>query len=276
MLETAVVLITVGFIIAIIFGYPAWVEWRRNRLKRRSHSLQQQATLEQCLPMYAQLSIAERTRLHGHIQVFLAEKQFIGCRGLAVTAEMKVVVAAIASLLLLNERGKYFPRLRSILIYPDAYVVRETVAVGGGIVEERQTARLGESWVTDQVVLSWGQIQHDLTHWQDGQNVILHEFAHQLDQEDGKAEGVPILHYPADYGTWAAVMTADYQQLCDRAAKGEKTVMNPYGATNPAEFFAVATETFFEKPQQFLSHHPELYEQLQQYYRLNPVAWAKL
>jgi MtfA peptidase len=276
MLETAVVLITVGFIIAIIFGYPAWVEWRRNRIKGRSHSLQQQATLEQCLPMYAQLTIAERTRLHGHIQVFLAEKQFIGCRGLAVTAEMKVVVAAIASLLLLNERGKYFPRLRSILIYPDAYVVRETVAVGGGIVEERQTARLGESWVTDQVVLSWGQIQHDLTHWQDGQNVILHEFAHQLDQEDGKAEGVPILRHPADYGVWAAVMAADYQQHCDRTAKGEKTVMNPYGATNPAEFFAVATETFFEKPQQFLSHHPRLYEQLQQYYRLNPVAWAKL
>ncbi len=276
MLETAVVLIAVGCIIAIIFGYPAWVEWQRNRLKRRSHSLQQQATLEHSLPMYEQLTIAERTRLQGHIQVFLAEKQFIGCRGLQVTAEMKVVVAAIASLLLLNERGKYFPRLRSILIYPDAYVVRETVAVGGGIVEERQTARLGESWVADQVVLSWGQIQHDLTHWQDGQNVILHEFAHQLDQEDGKAEGVPILRRNADYGAWAAVMAADYQQLCDRTAKGEKTVMNPYGATNPAEFFAVATETFFEKPQQFLTHYPGLYEQLRQYYQLNPVAWAKL
>ena len=276
MLETAVVLVAVGFIIATIFGYPAWVEWRRNRLRRRSPSPQQQATLEHSLPMYEQLTIAERTRLHGHIQVFLAEKQFIGCRGLQVTAEMKTTVAAIASLLLLNERGKYFPRLRSILIYPDAYIVRETVAVGGGIVQERQTARLGESWTTDQVVLSWGQIQHDLTHWQDGQNVVLHEFAHQLDQEDGKAEGVPILRHPADYEAWAAVMAADYQQHCDRTAKGEKTVMNPYGATNPAEFFAVATETFFEKPQQFLTHHPGLYEQLRQYYRLNPVEWAKL
>lgn len=276
MLETAIVLVAVGFIIAAIFGYPAWVEWRRNRFRRRSLSLQQQATLEHSLPMYEQLTIAQRGKLHGHIQVFLAEKQFIGCRGLPITAEMKVVVAAIASLLLLNGRGKYFPRLRSILIYPNAYVVQETVAVGGGVVEDRQTARLGESWTTDQVVLSWGQIQYDLTHWQDGQNVVLHEFAHQLDQEDGKAEGVPILHHSADYGAWAAVMAADYQQLCDRTAKGEKTVMNPYGTTNPAEFFAVATETFFEKPQQLLTHHPKLYEQLQQYYRLNPVEWAKL
>lgn len=275
MLETAVVLVAVGFIIATIFGYPAWIEWRRNRLRRRSPSPQQQATLEHSLPMYEQLSIAERTRLNGHMQVFLAEKQFIGCRGLQVTAEMKTTVAAIASLLLLNERGKYFPRLRSILMYPDAYIVRETVAVGSGIVQERQSARLGESWVTDQVVLSWGQIQHDLTHWQDGQNVILHEFSHQLDQEDGKAEGVPILHRNADYEAWAAVMAAGYQQHCDRTAKGEKTVMNPYGATNPAEFFAVATETFFEKPQQFLTHHPGLYEQLRQYYRLNSVDWAK-
>lgn len=276
MLETAVVFVAVGFIIAMIFGYPAWVEWRRKRLKRRSPSSQQQATLEHSLPMYEQLTIAQRTRLHGHIQVFLAEKQFIGCRGLQVTAEMKTTVAAIASLLLFNERGKYFPRLRTILIYPDAYIVRETVAVGGGIVEERQTARLGESWTTDQVVLSWRQIQYDLTHWQDGQNVVLHEFAHQLDQEDGKAEGVPILRHPADYGAWAAVMAADYQQLCDRTAKGKKTVMNPYGTTNPAEFFAVATETFFEKPQQFLTHHPSLYEQLRHYYQLNPVEWAKL
>jgi Mlc titration factor MtfA (ptsG expression regulator) len=276
MLETAVVFIAVGCIIVAIFGYPVWVEWRRNRLRRRSPSPQQQATLEHILPMYEQLTIAERAMLHGHIQVFLAEKQFIGCRDLQVTAEMKTTVAAIASLLLLNERGKYFPRLRSILIYPDAYIVRETVAVGSGIVEERQTARLGESWTTDQVVLSWAQIQYDLAHWQDGQNVILHEFAHQLDQEDGKAEGVPILHHHSEYEAWTAVMVADYQQLCDRTAKSKTTVMNPYGATNPAEFFAVATETFFEKPQQFLNHHPRLYQQLQQYYRLNPMEWAKL
>ncbi len=273
MLQTVLVLVAVGLIIFIIFAYPLWVRIRQNRLKRRPLSPQQQATLEHSLPMYESLSVDERRRLHGHVLVFLSQKQFIGCRGLQVTEQMKVTVAAIAALLLLNERGKYFPRLRSILMYPDAYIVRERVSVGGGVVEERQVARLGESWTTDQVVLSWQQIQQDLTHWQDGQNVILHEFAHQLDQEDGKAEGVPVLKRDADYKAWAEIMTVEYQQLCDRTAKGQKNVLNPYGSTNPAEFFAVATETFFEKPQQLKTHHGALYDQLQRYYQLNPLQW---
>jgi MtfA peptidase len=271
MLQTVLVLVVVGLIIFTIFAYPLWVRIRQNRLKRRPLSPQQQATLEHSLPMYESLSVDERRRLQGHVLVFLSQKQFIGCRGLQVTEQMKVTVAAIASLLLLNERGKYFPRLRSILMYPDAYIAHERVAMAGGVVEERQVARLGESWTTDQVVLSWQQIQYDLTHWQDGQNVILHEFAHQLDQEDGKAEGVPILQRDADYKTWAEIMTVEYQQLCDRTAKGQKTVMNPYGATNPAEFFAVATETFFEKPHQFMAHHGALYDQLQRYYQFDPL-----
>jgi MtfA peptidase len=271
MLQTVLVLVAVGLIIFAIFAYPLWVRIRQNRLKRRPLSPQHQANLEHSLPMYESLREDERRRLHGHVLVFLSQKQFIGCRGLQVTEQMKVTVAAIASLLLLNERGKYFPRLRSILMYPDAYIANERVAMAGGVVEERQVARLGESWTTDQVVLSWQQIQYDLTHWQDGQNVILHEFAHQLDQEDGKAEGVPILQRDADYKTWAEIMTVEYQQLCDRTAKGQKTVLNPYGATNPAEFFAVATETFFEKPQQLMAHHGALYDQLQRYYQLDPL-----
>jgi MtfA peptidase len=271
MLQTVLVLVAVGLIIFTIFAYPLWVRSRQNRLKRRPLTPQQQATLEQSLPMYESLSVDERRRLHGHVLVFLSQKQFIGCRGLQVTEQMKVTVAAIASLLLLNERGKYFPRLRSILMYPDAYIANERVAMAGGVVEERQVARLGESWTTDQVVLSWQQIQYDLTHWQDGQNVILHEFAHQLDQEDGKAEGVPILQRDADYKAWAEIMTVEYQQLCDRTAKGQKTVLNPYGSTNPAEFFAVATETFFEKPQRLMAHHRALYDQLQRYYQFDPL-----
>jgi MtfA peptidase len=274
MLQTALVLVAVGLIIFTIFAYPQWVRLRQNRLKRRPLTPQQQATLEHSLPMYDRLSVDERRRLQGHVLVFLSQKQFIGCRGLQVTDQMKVTVAAIAALLLLNERGKYFPRLRSILIYPDAYVAQESVRLAGGVVEERQVARLGESWTTDQVVLSWEQVKYDLTHWQDGQNVILHEFAHQLDQEDGKAEGVPVLRRDADYKTWAEIMTAEYQQLCDRTTKGQKTVMNPYGATNPAEFFAVATETFFEKPQQLMAHHRALYDQLQRYYQFDPNIYS--
>jgi hypothetical protein len=223
--------------------------------------------------MYAHLSPDQRRQLQGHIQVFLAEKQFIGCAGLQVTEEMRVTIAAIACLLLLHERGTYFPNLRSILLYPGAYWATEITSLDGLIVDEQRVARLGESWVRDQVVLSWEQVLFDRMHWQDGQNVVLHEFAHQLDQEDGQGEGVPVLEQRSDYEHWAKVMTQEYQRLCQEVQRGLKPVMDPYGATNPAEFFAVATETFLEKPTALRQHSPVLYDLLQRYYHLDPVQW---
>lgn len=273
MAETIVVALIVGLIIAGILVSPILVKRRRNRLRHRPFPSLWHATVENNLPIYLQLSPSERRRLQGHIQVFLAEKQFIGCGGSQVTEEMKLVIAAIACLLLLNQQGDYFPKLRSILIYPSTYLVNETTYTGDFVVEERRVARLGESWSKDQVVLSWQQVKQDTRNWRDGHNVVLHEFAHQLDQADGSAEGVPILPR-SDYPTWAQVMTAEYQQLCKDVERGAKTVMDSYGTTNPAEFFAVATETFFEKPRQLLKQHPALYEQLQCYYQLDPVQWT--
>ncbi|MBD1893878.1 M90 family metallopeptidase [Coleofasciculus sp. FACHB-129] len=274
MVEIIIIFLLVGLIITGILVNPALVKRRRNRLQQRPFLPLWNAIVENNLPVYLFLSPAERKRLQGHIQVFLAEKQFIGCGGLAVTEEMKVIIAALACLLLLNERETYFPKLRSILVYPSTYLVNETAYTGNYIVEERRVARLGESWTNDQLVLSWEQVKRDTYNWRDGHNVVLHEFAHQLDQEDGKAEGVPILQRDSDYDLWAKVMTEEYQQLCNDIQRGVKTVMNSYGATNPAEFFAVATETFFEKPRQLLKQHPALYDQLQRYYQLDPVQWV--
>jgi Mlc titration factor MtfA (ptsG expression regulator) len=274
MVETIIVFLIIGLIITGILVNPILIKRRRNRLKHRPFPPLWNAIIENNLPLYLQFSPDERRQFQGHIQVFLAEKQFIGCGGLQVTEEMKLIVAAISCLLLLNEREKYFPKLRSILIYPSAYIVNETASVGGHDVQERRVARLGESWTTDQVVLSWEQVKQDTCNWRDGHNVVLHEFAHQLDQEDGKAEGVPILQHHSDYADWAQVMTEEYQQLCNDVERGVNTVMDSYGATNPAEFFAVATETFFEKPQQLLKNHPALYEQLQRYYQLDPRQWV--
>ncbi|MBD2627911.1 M90 family metallopeptidase [Trichormus variabilis] len=273
MFETIIVFVIIGLIITGILVNPMLIKRRINRLKRRSFPSFWNAIIENNLPIYLYLSADERRRLQGHIQVFLTQKQFIGCRGLQVTEEMKIIIAAVACLLLLNERGQYFPRLRSILVYPSAYIVKETAAIGDYVVEERRVARLGESWTKDQLILSWKQVKQDTINWQDGRNVVLHEFAHQLDQEDGKAEGVPILQRNSDYQTWAKVMTEAYQQLGNDVLQGVNTVMDSYGATNPAEFFAVATETFFEKPHQLLSYHPAVYQQLQSYYQLNPVQW---
>jgi Mlc titration factor MtfA (ptsG expression regulator) len=274
MLETTIVLVLVGLIVTGILVYPLLVKRRRNHLKYLPFPSLWQAIIDNNIPIYSRLSPDERRRLQGHIQVFLVEKQFIGCQGLQVTEEMKITIAAVACLLLLNEQGRYFSKLRSILVYPSTYLVQEKSSLGNYIIEESWVARLGESWTSDQVVLSWEQIKRDTSNWQDGHNVILHEFAHQLDQEDGKAEGVPILPKNLDYSIWAKVMRQEYQQLCREVEGGVKTVIDGYGATNPAEFFAVATETFFEKPHQLLGKHPALYRLLQRYYQLNPVQWV--
>ncbi|YAF95716.1 MAG: zinc-dependent peptidase [Nodularia sp. CChRGM 3473] len=275
MMQAIIIFLLIGLIIAVILVSPILTKKSRSRIKKRAFAPLWNAIIENNLPIYLYLSPDERRRLQGHIQVFLTEKQFIGCRGLQVTEEMRLTIAAVACLLLLNERGKYFPKLRSILIYPGTYFVNQTVAVDNYIVEERRDARLGESWTKDQVILSWKQVQQDTQNWRDGHNVVLHEFAHQLDQEDGKAEGVPILQRQSDYVIWSRVMTTEYQKLGHDIQQGVKTVIDGYGATNPAEFFAVATETFFEKPQQLLGKHSALYELLQGYYQVEPMEWVE-
>lgn len=266
--------IVVSAIAIGILIYPLFVKWQRDHLIVQPFPKTWLNIIESNLSIYGCLTAEQQKELQGNIQVFLKEKQFIGCLGLQITEEIKVTIAAIACLLLFGDRKTYFPNLRSILIYPQAYIVNETVMSDRYVVEERRVARLGESWTRDQLVLSWEQVRQDKLNWEDGHNVVLHEFAHQLDQEDGKAEGVPILSRALDYVAWSKVMTAEYLQLCDRVENGKKTVLDSYGATNPAEFFAVATETFFEKPKQLNQKHPSLYELLQRYYRLDPQAWV--
>ena len=155
MIATIIVCLIIGLIITGIFLSPVLVQQRRNRLKARPFPPLWNAIIENNLPIYPRLSPKERKRLQGAIQVFLAEKQFIGCRGLQVTEEMKVTIAAIACLLLLNQRASYFQKLRSILVYPSAYLVRETTYTQDRVIEERLVARLGESWMNDQVILAW-------------------------------------------------------------------------------------------------------------------------
>ncbi|MEC5033258.1 MAG: zinc-dependent peptidase [Oscillatoria sp. PMC 1051.18] len=274
-MQTLLVLLIISVIIALILLNPFLIKQRRQRIRNKLLSPLENAIIANSLPIYDRLNSDERRRLQGHIQVFLAEKQFIGCGGLQITTEIKLAIAATACLLLLNEREKYFPSLRTIIIYPTAYIVKQNTAISNYVVAESEVVRLGESWTKDQLVLSWEQVQRDTKNWRDGHNVILHEFAHQLDQEKGNANGVPLLKKKADYHTWTQVMTREYQQLCFDVEKGRKTVMNSYGATAPAEFFAVATETFFEKPKQLLQKHPQLYQILQNYYQLDPLQWSQ-
>ena len=275
MVKTVLFLLAILLIIALIWLSPTLKAARRSRLKNQPVTRRWVSILEQNLPIYKRLTESLERRLNGHINVFLAEKQFIGCAGLRLTDEIKVTIAAVACLLLLNERGEYYPKLSSILVYPSAYRVKETKPVGGYVVQERKVVRIGESWARDQVVLSWEDIKRDATNWTDGRNVILHEFAHQLDQESGRADGVPILERRSDYLSWARVFEKEYQRLLRDVERGHKTVMARYGATDPAEFFAVATETFFEKPLLLKRKHSELYRELKRYYKLEPLEWMQ-
>lgn len=270
---TLLFLLIILLILALIWGGSSLKAARYAYLKNQHFPLSWIAIIERNLPFYQRLPKAIKKRLQGHIRVFLSEKQFIGCGGLRLSEEIKLTIAAVACLLLLNERGKYYPKLSSILVYPSAYRVSQTERWGDYVIEESDVVRLGESWLRDQVVLSWEQILVDTTHWQDGRNVILHEFAHQLDTEDGRADGVPILKESSDYPRWSRVFNQEYQRLLRKTQQGHLTVIDKYGATNPAEFFAVATETFFEKPLLLKQKHPELYGELQRYYQINPLEW---
>ena len=243
---------------------------RRNRERIRSAPFPAawERIIARNCPFYGRLPEADRRELRGHVQVFLAEKYFEGCGGLEMTDEIKVTIAAQACLLLLHRDSDYYRRLVTILVYPTAYVARAVEPIGGGFVIEGEQGRLGEAWKDGVVVLSWDDVRSGAADARDGQNVVLHEFAHQLDQEDGAADGAPILEGRSHYAAWARALGAEYEQL----RKGRKSVLDRYGATNPAEFFAVATECFFEKPAQMLRKHPELYDELKAYYQQDPAA----
>jgi len=231
--------------------------------------------LERNVSLYRYLPDALRDQFHNDIKIFITEKHFEGLGGLEMTDEIKVTIAAEASMLLLNRKNSDYPKLTSILVYPNTYVTNQSTPIGGGIYIEGQSVRLGESWQHGSVVLAWDNVKQGAVNAQDGHNVVLHEFAHQLDQEDGIADGAPILEKQSSYTTWARILSKEYEQLRSYAEHHKKSVMDKYGATNPAEFFAVATETFFEKPVQLKKKAPDLYAELKSFYNVDPIEWLQ-
>src|SRR5437016_8497235 len=226
--------------------------------------------VEQNVALARGLSSDERERLLRLVQVFLGDKHFEGCGGLVLTEEMKVTIAAEASLLLLHLEGPCYPTLRTVLVYPHAFVPKfARPPTAGGIVQP-PAALLGESWGDGVVVISWDDTLKGGRDPADGVNVVLHEFAHQLDDEDSHADGAPLLS-GGTLRTWGRVLSDEYARLQQDAAADRASVLDPYGAENKAEFFVVATETFFEKPVQLERDHPELYAQLKQFYRQDPA-----
>ncbi|HEX9104537.1 MAG TPA: M90 family metallopeptidase [Polyangia bacterium] len=245
---------------------------RRDAIRRRAFPVAWRAIIEKNVPYAACLPAADRQELAGHIQVFLDEKHFEGCGGLQLTDEVRVTIAAQACILLLHRQVDYYPRLTSILVYPTTYLVPAGQRTPEGLVTDEPQARLGESWARDVVVLAWDGVLAGAADIHDGHNLVLHEFAHQLDQENGAGDGAPALPRRSMYVAWARVLGDEFDRLARDAARNHPTLIDRYGATNPAEFFAVVTETFFERPRELRAQHPDLYLQLQQFYRQDPAA----
>lgn len=232
-----------------------------------------QTILYRNLPIYRNLPNEQQNELQDLIKGFLHQKNFVGCDGQLITDEIRVTIAAEACLLLLNRPHTLYRQLKYIYVYPSAYLAPHTEVAEGGVVTHRKQGRSGESWQNGKVILSWDDVAHGARNFSDGQNVVLHEFAHQLDQESGSANGAPLLSQATSYQSWARVLSREFSELQDDLMRGHQGLLDHYGATNPAEFFAVATETFYERPDKMMEEHPELFEQLMEYFQVDPRKW---
>jgi Mlc titration factor MtfA (ptsG expression regulator) len=253
-----------------LLAQPWWMRRRHRQLRTRPFPRAWKRTLQRRVPLARRLPAPLHRRLLGLIQMFIADKPFIGCAGLQVDDEVRVTIAATACLLLLGQSGDAcYPRLRQVLVYPEPFVVPRRQLLPGGVVSEQPQALAGESWAQGQVILAWSEVLAGAADPADGRNVVLHEFAHQIDQDGGDADGRPWQHDAASRQRWAAVMDEGLAQL--REAPSD--MLDAYASTDPAEFFAVATEAFFERPQALREAAPRLHAELAQLYRLDPAAW---
>ena len=228
--------------------------------------------LEAHMRIYRKLPQKLRDELHGHINVFLDRKNFIGKAGVEITDQIRIVVAGNACLLLLQGNGRRFTGFSSILIYPETYVAHG-VQHDGLITSQQPSLRAGESWMRGPIVLSWADTLAGSSNAEDGHNVVIHEFAHKLDEQSGHMNGLPVLRAHSHYEQWSQVLNEEFDALAKRAKKRKNKVLDAYGTVSPAEFFAVATESFFEKSAQMKKRLPDLYEQLQTFYKLDPASW---
>lgn len=245
--------------------------WRRKRIGRGVFPLKWLSIVVNNVPYYRRLSPEDQKELQRHILIFLSEKRFEGCGGLEITEEIKVTLAAWACVLLLHRRTDYYPGLTEILVYPNAYVVPRQEYIEGGAIVESEEVLAGQSQKRGPVVLSWEDVKKSSSGNFRGHNVALHEFVHQIDQLFGEGDSSAVLQSSDKFMEWVKVLERDFRKLQETAFKGKQTLLDAYGATDEAEFFAVATEFFFERPSEFKKNYPDLYEQLKNFYHQDPA-----
>lgn len=251
----------------------SWVKRRRRQALREVPPPAEWADiLRNNVFAFARLTREEQVNLLGFMQVFIAEKNWEGCGGLEMTEEVKVTIAAQAGLLAIGLEDEYFERAPSILVYPSGYRAPARDYLEGGVVLEREDGRSGEAWYRGPVILSWDEVLAGGRDETDGENLVIHEFAHHLDLHNGPdADGVPVLATMEHVRRWKEVFAHEFEQHRLACRRRQPTLLDPYGAQNEAEFFAVATECFFLRPKELRERHPDLYEVLKDYYKQEPA-----
>lgn len=248
---------------------PLFAARRRKRLVERSLSAAERALLAEWWPGYARLPAVLAPRLDALTAVFAAEKEFIGCGGLYVTPPMRLAIAAQACLLAVGHDEQPYGSLRSVLVYPSQFVVPGPWQDEDGVVTEEPRVLAGESWDVSRVILSWEDVDSRGAPGE-AYNVVIHEFAHYLDHDSG---GAPWIAGGAEKQRWLRLLDEELERLRTRAETGEPCFLDPYAAQDRGEFFAVASEAFFEEPVLFAREMPALYRAFASAYRLDPAAW---
>jgi Mlc titration factor MtfA (ptsG expression regulator) len=248
-------------------------ERRRRNLRERAFPEAWIAHLKKNFPQYSMLATGDREELHRRVQVFLGEKRFEGCEGFEITDEMRVTIAAQACLLILHRESDYFPELHSIVVYPTTYVVEAEEVDETGIVTEFADDRSGETWEQGSMVLAWDEVIEGGRDLDDDFNVVFHEFAHQLDLENGDIDGIPRLESKEHQASWLRVFGESFDSFRKEVRRKKRTPIDPYAAEDAGEFFAVSVESFFERPAALRKSYPELYAELGRYFRQDPTTW---
>jgi len=256
-------------VLAWIVLPPVFAARRRGRLVERSLSAAERALLAEYWPGYARVPPALAPKLDAMTAVFAAEKEFVGCGGLIVTPPMRLSIAAQACLLATGHEGTPYESLRSVLVYPSQFVVPGEWHDEDGIVTEESRVLAGESWDVSRVILSWEDVDSRGAPGE-AYNIVFHEFAHYLDHEFG---GAPWITGSDARRRWIQLLDDELERLRVQADAGEPSFLDPYAAEDRSEFFAVASEAFFEEPALFARELPALYRAFSEAYRLDPAAW---
>jgi MtfA peptidase len=249
-------------------------DWRRRRILKRSELPEDiwHWTLER-VPLAADLPPGARERLRKIVTLFLHEKSIEGAGGLEVDDGMRLLIAAQACLPILALGLDHYDGWVSVIVYPDEFVPHHEYTDEYGVVHTTHVPLTGEAWPEGPMILSWPDVEDSLADPDDGMNVVIHECAHKLDMLNGAANGMPPLHRDMDMLGWTRDWSRAYEAFCGELERGEDTLLDPYGAEAPAEFFAVASEAFFEIPALLDEEYPALYEQLRTYYRQDPLRY---